>query len=210
MSYDSGGDTTLTISATALSSEPTCLQALPAAVVTPAPNDSDTLLIDTRVLKNNFTSFMNLYTECPRAAGFRTATEAAAYATSPPSVALRPRSTGFFWTNQYTISSLTTGSAQLRDLLSRCATAWRLPDTFPASVKGFQDMRAMDHIHMWQLFEALDDLSRWPHPHRSHLTGRIRRALAAASDDLRVLVLALLRASKRRRKALARIYKEPA
>ena len=38
----------------------------------------------------------------------------------------------------------------------------------------------------------------------------MRRALAAASDDLQRLVLVLLRSSKRRRKALARIWKEPA
>ena len=185
MNQDSGGDTTLTISAAALLREETCLQVLP-AVVMPAPSDSDVLLIEFRALESNLTMFMNLFTECPRAFEFRTATEAAFYATYATAT---PTLTGEF------ISPSLGRACALKPALD---------------ADGLTIADAMDHIHRWQLFEALDDASRRHHPHRSHLTGRVRRALAAASDDLQRLVLVLLRSSKRRRKALARIWKEPA
>ena len=197
MNQDSGGDTTLTISAAALSNEqPWPLLCFETAM--PAPNDSDMLLIDARMRGDNLTSFMTRYIECPRAFEFRTATEATVYATLLP-----PSSAACDFTAA-TVTPTLTGKLIGSSLYRRCAST-------PAhSVRGWTVTDVMDHIHKWQLFEALDDASRRPHPHRSHLTGRIRRALDYAPHNLRVLVLALLRASKRRRKALARVYKEPA
>ena len=199
MNQDSGGDTTLTISAAALLREETCLQVLP-AVVMPAPSDLDVLLIEFRALESNLTMFMNLFTECPRAFEFRTATEAAFYATYTTLSPTLPPAGSFTATATPTL----TGEFISPSLGRACALKPAL------DADGLTIADAMDHIHRWQLFEALDDASRRHHPHRSHLTGRVRRALAAASDDLQRLVLVLLRSSKRRRKSLARIWKEPA